>query len=306
MDCAQIADDLVLLLDDALDAWRADSVNAHFRECPQCSDFYRALREQMVLHRWAAEPDFAWDEAHLPDDVPDYGALSARLTQADLGSLGRVLFEILKAEFLHDYGDGLEASETPIEDPRAQRGRGADLVEELRGWHDADQVDGVDLDEVARRLSPPGVDEDRLGALVAGMEVVARLSPTLVQQARFYEAIAHVKAGREPDASALLRQIVAEAPPPLAWPARICLATLPALIGGRPEESIDALEACLGERPDDAVVHYNLANARFVRDGALDAEARRHLERARALDPSFVMRQLARPSERALLRASES
>ncbi len=303
MDCARIADDLVRLLDDALDGLRVEAVNAHFRECASCSAFYQSLREQMVLHQWAAGDAFEYDGEVLPGDLPDYDALTARVNEADLGTLGRLLFEILKAEFLYDYGDGLEAAEAPIADPRAERHRGADIVEELRDWHDADEVAGVDLLDVAERMRPPSFADDRLGSLIRGMDAVAHLSSALDLPARFYQAIAHVKAGREPAASALLKRVVEEGPPALAWPARVCLATLPVLLGGRPQDSIDALEACLAERETDAVVHYNLAKALMVRDAVLGPEGLAHLARARDLDGEFVSRQLDRPSERSLREA---
>lgn len=300
MDCARIADDLVRLLDNALDGLRVEAVNGHFRECAGCAAFYQSLREQMVLHQWAAGDAFEYDGEVLAGDLPDYDALTARVNDADLGTLGRLLFEILKAEFLYDYGDGLEAAEAPIADPRAERHRGADIVEELRDWHDADEVGGVDLLDVAERMRPPGFADDRLDSLIRGMDAVAHLSPALDLPARFYQAIAHVKAGREPEASALLDRVVAEGPPQLAWPARVCLATLPVLLGGRPQDSIDALESCLAVREADAVVHYNLAKALLVRDHALGEAGRAHLSRARTLDGAFVARQLDRPSERAL------
>ena len=305
MDCAAIADDLVRLLDDDLEGLRVEAVNAHFRECDSCSAFYQSLREQMVLHQWAGAGAFEYDDdGVLPGDLPDYDAVCARVRDADLGTLARLLFEILKAEFLYDYGDGLEAAEAPIADPRAERDRGHDIVEELRDWHDADEVAGVDLRDVDRRFDPPTFDDDRLVSLVAGMDVVAALSPALDLPARFYQAIAHVKASRQPEAAALLDRIVDEGPPALAHPARVCLATLPVLLGGDPQDSIDALRECLRRHEPDAVVHYNLAKAFFVRDGRLDSDARSHLERARALDREFVERQLGRPSERGLRAAA--
>ena len=306
MDCAAIANDLVGLLDDTTDALSAEAVNAHFRECRSCRAFYQSLREQMVLHQWAASDAFEYDDAVLPGDVPDYDAITARVRDADLGTLGRVLFEILKAEFLYDYGDGLEAAEAPIEDPRAERHRGAGIVDELRDWHDADEVEVVDLLDVAHQLDPPTLADDRLDSLIRGMDAVARLSPALDLPARFYQAIAHVKAGREPDARASLVRVAAEGPPALARPARVCLATLPVLLGDRPQESIDALEACLAAHEEDAVAHYNLAKAFYLRDAELGGDARRHLDRARRLDPDFVARQLDRPSERGLRRAAGS
>ncbi len=298
MDCEDVQGDLFLLLDGALDALSAEAVNGHFRGCEGCTRFYQSLREQLVLHRWTSEA-FELDEQDCaPEDIPDYELLAARLRGADLEQLGHLLYEILKAEFIFDYGDGLQAAEEPIDDPRAERRRGADMVEELRDWHDADRVEGVDLRGVAERMEPPTVDTDRLGALIEGMGQVAQMAPALGEPARFYQAIAHVKAGREAEATALLQPLAAEQGP-LARPASICLATLPVLLGGRAAESVVALEVCL-EEGEDAVLRFNLAKAMFLRDGALTPAARAHLERALALDAAFVRRELSRPSERAL------
>ncbi len=303
MDCTRIADDLSLLLDDALDDLRVEAVNAHFRSCDSCSRFYQSLREQMVLHRWACDDAFACDAALLPGDIPDYDALAARVNAADLDALGRLLFAILKAEFLFDYGDGLEASEEPISDPRAERLRGAEIIDELRDWHDADEVKGVDLQDVARRLEQPRFEDDRLSLLVQSMGVVRRLSPDLEYRAAYYQAVAHVKASRYEPAAALLSLVAEQAPRALAHPARVCLATLPVLLNGDAEASITALKGCLTEFEADPVVHFNLAKARFLRDGELDSPAWEHLERARQLNLDFVERQLARPGERALREA---
>lgn len=304
--CAHVADDVMQLLDGELDAIRVAQISAHFRACAACARFYQSLREQLVLHEWAEDEAFDLDEAEdcLPEDIPDYDGLAERLRGADLDGLGRVLYEILKAEFLFDYGDGIAAAEEPIDDPRAERRRGADMVDELRDWHDADEVDGVDLVEIARRLHPPSVDDDRLDQLVAGMAAVALLNPGMALPATYYQALAHVKAGREARAAERLRTILAAGPSPLERATRIALATLPALLGGRPDESIPALEACLVGDAHDPIVHYNLAKAHFIRAGGrLDADGLQHLEAARAADPELVERQIGLPSERPLRHA---
>lgn len=303
LSCHHVTADVIRLLDGELDAIRVAEISAHFRVCDACARFYQSLREQLVLHRWADDAAFDLDEAEdcLPDDIPDYDGLAERLRGADLGDLGRVLYEILKAEFLFDYGDGIAVAEEPIDDPRAERRRGADMVDELRDWHDADEVDGIDLVEIARRLHPPAVDDDRLDQLVAGMAVVARLSPPHALAATYYQALAHVKAGREAPAAERLRAVLAAGPSPLERAARIALATLPALLGGRPRESIPELEACLIGDEHDPVVHYNLAKAYFIQAGGrLDAAGCRHLEAARARNPALIDRQLGLPSERPL------
>lgn len=299
-DCVQVSDDLMRLLDGELDAVGVEALNAHFRGCAGCSRFYQSLREQLVLHQWAEADGFDLDDAEdcLPGDIPDYRDLADRLRDADLGGLGRLLYEILKAEFLFDYGDGIAAAEAPIDDPHAERRRGADMVDELRDWHDADEVDGVDLLEVARRLHPPSMNDDRLSQLVAGMGVVARLAPDLRLAATYYQALAHVKGGREAAATERLRVIVDVGASPLLRSAQVALATLPALLGGRPAESIAALEACLVGDAVDPIVRYNLAKAHFIRAGGrLDAEGAQHLEAARSAAGPIIDHQLALPSE---------
>lgn len=300
MDCEQVADDLLALLDGELDGLRVEAVHGHFRACARCARFYQSLRAQLVVHRWSHDEVFDLDQADCqPEDVPDYGALAARLRDADLAQLGRLLYEILKAEFLYDYGDGVEAEEAPIADPRAERARGADLVEELRDWHDADEVDGVDLRDVARRLRPADYHQDRLDALIEGMNVVGRAAPALLHAATHYQGLAHVKAGRRAEAEAAFRAIVADGPDHLRRLARICLATLPVLLDDRPAEAIPALAACVEGDTFDALVLYNLAKAHYLAAGRrLDEEGRGCLERARQLAPELVDRQLARPSER--------
>jgi len=291
------------LLDGELDAIRVAQISAHFQTCSACARFYQSLREQLVMHEWAEDEAFDLDEAEdcLPEDIPDYAGLAERLRDADLDGLGRVLYEILKAEFLFDYGDGIAAAEEPIDDPRAERRRGADLVDELREWHDADEVGGVDLVEIARRLHPPTFDDDRLDQLVAGMAAVALLNPSMALPATYYQALAHVKAGREVAATERLKVVLAAGPTPLSRAARIAVATLPALLGGRPQESIRALEGCLEGDAHDPIVHYNLAKAHFIRAGGrLDADGLRHLEAARAASPELVDRQISLPSERPL------
>ncbi len=304
--CAHVSADLVRLLDGELDAIRVAQISAHFQRCASCARFYQSLREQLVLHEWAVDEAFELDEAEdcLPGDIPDYQGLADRLRDADLAGLGRVLYEILKAEFLFDYGDGIAAARQPIDDPRAERRRGVDLVDELRDWHDADEVAGVDLVEIARRFRPPTVDDDRLDQLVAGMGAVGQLNPEMALPATYYQALAHVKAGREAAATERLQTILAAGSSPLERAARIALATLPALLGGRPQESIPTLEACLVGDAHDPIVHYNLAKAHFIRAGGrLDADGLRHLEAARQANPELVQRQISLRSERPLRRA---
>lgn len=289
------------LLDGELTAWQSDAVHQHLAGCARCSRFYASLRRQIVLHRWAADDPFAFDDPCLPEDIPDYAALTARLNTADLSDLGRALYEVVKAEFLDTYGDGLAATEAPIKDPGAGRARGAEMVEELRDWHDADSIDGVDLADVARQLGDR--DADRLAALHRGMNTVMELAPPLAHAARYYQAIAFVKASQAEPAAHLLSMIIADGPPPLARIARICLATLPALLDGQPDASIAALEACLVGDPSDAVVLYNLAKAYLMRDGAATEAVRDALARARQVDERTVEAALASPGEAALREA---
>ncbi len=302
LSCAEISDDMIRLLDGELDAIRVAEISTHFRACDGCAGFYASLREQLVLHQWADDEAFDLDEAEgYADEIPDYDGLAERLRAADLHDLGRALYEILKAEFLFDYGDGIAVDEEPIDDPRAERARGSDLVEEIRDWHDADEVDGVDLVEIARRMRPPSVDDDRLDQLVAGMAAVAELAPSLALAATYYQGLAHVKAGREAAAAERMAHIVEAGPSPLLRASRIALATLPALLGGRPDESIPALEACLIGDAHDPIVRYNLAKAHFIRAGGqLDVIGRGHLEQAWQENTALVERQLGLPSERPL------
>lgn len=306
LSCRDISDDMIRLLDGELDAIRVAEISAHFRGCDTCARFYQSLREQLVLHQWADDEAFDLDEAEAAGsaEIVNYDGLAERLRGAELADLGRVLYEILKAEFLFDYGDGIAAAKEPIDDPRAERARGRELVEELRDWHDADRVGGVDLVEIARRMRPPEVDDDRLDQLVAGMEAVAGLSPALALAATYYQGLAHVKAGREAAAAERMGRIVAAGPSPLLRASRIALATLPALLGGRPDESIPALEACLIGDAHDPIVRYNLAKAHFIRAGGrLDAEGRAHLVAAWGENRALVERQLGLPSERPLREA---
>jgi hypothetical protein len=305
-DCQTVQQDVVSLLDGELRGLRSDEVRAHFGVCPPCERFYSALRQQLVLHEWARAAPFDLNEADLcvPEDVPDYGALAHRVRSADVGQVGRLLYEILKAEFLFDYGDGVEAASEPIDDPRAERRRGAEIVEELRDWHDRDEVQGVDLAGVAQQLQVPGIDADRLAALIRGMEVVARAEPELSSAARYYQGLAHMKARHEADAGAIFAELAAQDSSPLARPAAVTLATLPLLMGRPPEEAIEGLRACLAGDGLDAIVYFNLAKALFLRDEALVGEGARALEQAIGLDPEMVHAQLERPSEAALRRAA--
>jgi tetratricopeptide (TPR) repeat protein len=300
MTCETVADAMMGLLDGTLAAWEADAVHAHLAGCPRCARYFASLREQLVLHRWAADDPFSFDDddACLPEDVPDFAALTARLNAAELKDLGRALYEVVKAEFLDTYGDGLAAREAPISDPHAERARGSEMVDELRDWHDADSVDGIDLRDVAQQLGTGSAD--RLAALHRGMDTVIELAPPLAHAARYYQAIAYIKAGRPDPAEGLLAQVVDAGPPALARIARICLATLPALLRDAPDESIEALEACLVGDPSDAMVLYNLAKAHLLRDGTVTAAVTDAIARARVLDARMVDAQLASPSEHAL------
>lgn len=300
MSCEAVSGALMGLLDGTLTAWEVDAVHLHLADCPKCSRYYSSLREQLVLHRWAADDPFSFDDddACLPEDIPDFAALTARLNSAELGDLGRALYEVVKAEFLDTYGDGLAAREAPIADPRAERRRGAEMVDELRDWHDADSVDGVDLADVAQQLDKH--EADRFAALHRGMRAVIELSPPLAHAARYYQAIAFIKASQPDPAQALLERIVADDPPGLARIAGIVLATLPALLRDDPAASIAALEGCLLGDATDAMVLFNLAKAHLQRDGTATPAVRDALARARAIDARMVDTQLASPAEKSL------
>jgi hypothetical protein len=307
LSCEEVEADVIGLLDGELDALRADVVHAHFRDCAGCARFYQSLRSQLVLHRWAHEAPFELDDGGRPGDVPDFDALSTRLRTADLGALGGLLYEILKAEFLYDYGDDVDAREAAIDDPISERRRASDMVGEMRDWYDADEVEGVDLGDLARRLETPSIDRDRLAELVAGMEAVARAAPTLAPKAAFYQGLAWIKAGDEARAAERFGRVAAEAAPDLARIARICLATLPAIVGGRPAEAVPALEACLVGDGADAIVHFNLCQAHFEAAGQrLTPAVQAHAERARAMNAALVDHQLSLPRQRALRLALQS
>jgi hypothetical protein len=307
LSCEEVEADVIGLLDGELDALRADVVHAHFRDCAGCARFYQSLRSQLVLHRWAHEAPFELDDGGRPGDVPDFDALSTRLRAADLGALGGLLYEILKAEFLYDYGDDVDAREAAIDDPVSERRRASDMVGEMRDWYDADEVEGVDLGDLARRLEMPSIDRDRLAELVAGMEAVARAAPALAPKAAFYQGLAWIKAGDESRAAERFGRVAAEAAPDLARIARICLATLPAIVGGRPAEAIPALEACLAGDGADAIVHFNLCQAHFEAAGQrLTPAVQTHAERARAMNAALVDHQLSLPRQRALRLALQS
>ncbi len=305
--CDAVEAQLSALLDGALSGVAAEAVNAHFRRCTACARFYQSLREQLILHRWAADEVFDLDEFDdcRPGDIPDYGALADRLRVADLEQLGRLLYEILKAEFVHDYGDDLEVSQAPITDPSRERRRGADLVDELRDWHDADEVDGIDLREVKADLAPQSAGaDDRLAALIRGMQVVQRAAPPLRFQALYYQALGHYKAGRLTQAEAAFAEIAAQGAPALARLAEVSLASLPVEVGHRVAEALPKLEAALRGDALDALVWFNLAKGRFLAAGAaVTPEVARALAEARQRDPQLVARQLSRASERALRQA---
>ncbi|MCB9524322.1 MAG: zf-HC2 domain-containing protein [Myxococcales bacterium] len=303
VDCHSVEAQMSALLDGALPAVEAEAVNRHFQQCPACARFYQSLREQLVLHRWGADDVFELDDVDecRPGDIPDYGALAARLRAADLEQLGRLLYEILKAEFVYDYGDDLEVSEAPIADPRLERLRGADMAEELRDWHDADELDGVDLRDVQARLARPEAVHDRLDALIRGMAIVGQAAPGLRYHARYYQALGHYKAGRFDEAQAAFDLIAADASPGLARLAEVSSASLPVERGEGVAEALPRLESALRGDALDALVWFNLAKGRFLAAGArATPAARAALASARALDAGLVERQLSRPSERAL------
>lgn len=301
LSCEQVEADVIGLLDGELPALRVAAVHGHFRRCGACARFYQSLRSQMVLHRWAA-PESGFElEGATSAEGPDFGRLQSRLRTADLGQVGALLYEILKAEFLFDYGDDVEVREEPIFDPAAERRRASDLVEEMRDWYDADEVHGVDLGDLARRLERPSIDRDRLAELSAGMDAVARMNPALAPKAAFYQGLAAIKAMDEARAAERFGHVAAHGSPDLARGARVCLATLPALLGGRPAAAIPALEGCLVGDAFDAVVHFNLCQAHYEAAGQrLTDAARDHLSRARTLNAALVEQQLALPRQRAL------
>lgn len=300
LDCNRIEADAVLLLDGGLDALRVDAVHAHFAACPRCAAFFRDLRAVLVLE---AEGDFRapFDAADVAFPRADFDALAARLELADVRALGRLLYEVLKAEFLYDYGDNVEAADEPIEDPMAERQRGAELVEELRDWVDGSRVGDVDLREVARHFERASVDTDRLDTLIRGMGAVRRYAPDLSAKADYYVALAHIKARRPDAAEAALRPLVAGTDAALARLAAITLAVIPGMLRGEAGRSVELLEGCLCGDPYDPIVRFNLAQAVFeAAGGRLTAEVDVHLAAARTQAPGLVERQLAVPSARRL------
>lgn len=301
LDCARIEADSILLLDGGLDALRVEAVHAHFAVCPRCAAFFRDLRHLLVREVDATgSVDFS-----AVDFAPtDFGALAARLEGADLRDLGRLLYEILKAEFLYDYGDNVEPADEPIEDPIAERRRGVELVEELRDWVDGSQVEGVDLREVARHFARPAVDTDRLDALIRGMRAVGRYQPGLAAKAEYYVGLAHIKAKRADAAVAALSPLRGGSDAGLARLAQITLAVIPGMLRGAPADSVEALGHCLCGDAFDGLVHFNLAQARFEAAGErVDAGVLEHVAQARTLAPGLVERQLSVPSARRLRRA---
>lgn len=298
LDCARIEADSILLLDGGLDALRLAEVHAHFAACPRCAGFFGDLR-RILVEEASTEPGGATRAFSLPST--DFGALAARIEGADLRRIGHLLYEVLKAEFLYDYGDNVEPADEPISDPGAERVRGAALVEELRDWVDGDEVGGVDLREVARRFRPPTVDIDRLGALIDGMQAVSRFDPALAAKAAYYVGLAHIKARRAGEATRVLEPLAKGADPVLGRLARITLAVVPGMLGGAPAESVVRLSACLEGDGFDGLVRFNLAQACFeAAGGVLDAATLAHLDAARSLAAELVDRQLQTPSARAL------
>lgn len=296
-ECGRIEADLILLLDGGLDVLRVGEVNAHFSECARCAAFYRDLRRALVDEA-PVNPGLDIDRQGFPRT--DFDALAARLEAADLRALGRLLYEVLKAEFLFDYGDNVEPEDEPIADPAAERLRGAEMVEDLRDWVDGNVVEGVDLREMARRFETPHVDMDRIERLIDGMRAVARYDSALAAKADFYIGLAHIKARRPAQATAALEPLTRGGDPSLARLARITVAVLPGMLEGRPDASVMALRACLQGDALDGLVHFNLAQALFEQGGQVDAEVRTHLDAARKVDPELVERQLSVPSARRL------
>lgn len=301
LDCARIEADSILLLDGGLDALRIAEVHGHFATCMRCARFFGDLRrilvEEVTTDRDGEAPAFSFPST-------DFGALAARIEGADLRRIGRLLYEVLKAEFLYDYGENVEPADEPIADPTAERERGAALVEELRDWVDGDEVEGVDLREVARRFRPPSVDMDRLASLIDGMQAVGRFDPELSTKAAYYVGLAHIKARRAREASFVLEPLAAGTDPVLGRLARITLAVIPGMLEGAPAASVLRLTACLEGDGFDGLVRFNLAQACFeAAGGRIDAATIVHLDAARALAPDLVERQLLTPSARSLRHA---
>ena len=308
LDCARIEADSILLLDGGLDVLRVEAVNAHFATCSSCAAFFRDLRRLLVDEAGGAgEVDFS-GAGFTPTN---FGALAARLEGADLRRLGRLLYEVLKAEFLYDYGDNVEPADEPIDDPLAERRRGAELVEELRDWEDGTEVEGVDLRAVARHFVRPPVDTDRLDALILGMRAVRSYDPPLAAKADYYIGLAHIKARRADEAVAALEPLRRGADAALARLAQITLAVIRGMLQGAPAASVAALRSCLVGDAFDGVVHFNLAQACFEAAGErVDAEVLEQVVSARRLAPGLVERQLSVSSARrfrhALMRAESN
>ena len=303
VDCARIEADLILLLDGGLDRLRGQPVNAHLQSCTACADFFRRLRGRLV-EGFSELPDSGpedWPKASPLEPSPVFTRLAARMRRAELAELGKLLYEILKAEFLYDYGDGVEAASDPIDDPAGERRRAAAMVNELREWVDDDRIDGVDLRAIGRHFSLPVVDCGRLDELIGGMSAVARLNPMESDNAAYYRALAHIKARRPGEAELELLPLCQSDHGRLGRYATITLATLPALLLDRPLESIPRLEACLIGDDLDALVHFNLAKAHFLAaDELCTASTYHHLSAARSAAPELVESQIGRASERGL------
>ncbi len=297
-DCHRIEADSILLLDGGLDALRLAEVHEHFAACPRCAQFFGDLRRMLV-------EDTVLDRAESGGGLVcprvDFAALAARIEGADLQRIGRLLYEILKAEFLYDYGDDVEPADEPISDPGAERARGAALVEELRDWVDGDEVAGVDLREAAKRFRSPTVDMDRLAALIDGMQAVERYDAALAPKAAYYVGLAHIKARRSREAVVVLEPLASGSDAALGRLARITLAVLPGMLDGNPAGSIAQLSGCLEGDAFDGLVRFNLAQACFeAAGGRLDEATESNLAAARELAPELVERQLQTPSARPL------
>lgn len=303
LDCAQVCADLSAFLDGELGTLKVEAAHAHFEACPACTATYDALREQLVRFEWEGV-GFVFDPP-APEAVPGLEALQSRLSDADLGQLGRTLYEILKAQFLHLYGEGLEPDVAPVGDVEAHREQGTTLVEALRDWHDDDQIHDVELSEVQAHMRRPDFETDPVRLFIDGMAEVGKMVPELGNAAVYWQAIAHVKAGRQAAATALFETLADLKDDALARSARVCLATLPVLFGTL-SGAVEGLERCLAEDPDDAIVLFNLAKAHYLSGSDWEGAGRAAMGRALRIAPEMVRRQLARPSERSLRMAAQS
>jgi hypothetical protein len=152
--------------------WTAGSTRCGSRPCTPTSRSARGARRFLgscgtCSSRRSTDPD-RWTSAPSTSRRPTSARWRPESRVPISADLGRLLYEMLKAEFLYDYGENVEPADEPIADPTAERERrGGELVEELRDWVDGVEVAGVDLREVARRFRPAdSVDMDRLASLI--------------------------------------------------------------------------------------------------------------------------------------------